>query len=163
MSVSRYRPHVFVLPEDDANRQLANGFLLHESVAMREIQVLPTAGGWTKVRDLFQKVHIAEMVNYTQRHMVLLVDFDGKSNRLDEMKKAIPDNLIERVFVIGAWRNPEDLKRNKLGSLESIGRQLASECHENRNAVWSHDLLNHNATELARMTAALRPILFPSS
>lgn len=28
MSVNKYKPHVLVLPEDDANRQLANGFLL---------------------------------------------------------------------------------------------------------------------------------------
>jgi hypothetical protein len=28
MSVNRNRPHVFVLPEDDANLQLATGFVL---------------------------------------------------------------------------------------------------------------------------------------
>jgi hypothetical protein len=26
--VNRYLPHVLVLPEDDANRQIANGFVL---------------------------------------------------------------------------------------------------------------------------------------
>lgn len=26
--MNKYRPHVLVLPEDDANRQIANGFLL---------------------------------------------------------------------------------------------------------------------------------------
>jgi hypothetical protein len=30
MSVNKYHPHVLVLPEDDANRQLANGFLLDQ-------------------------------------------------------------------------------------------------------------------------------------
>lgn len=28
MSVNKERPHVLILPEDDANRQLANGFQL---------------------------------------------------------------------------------------------------------------------------------------
>ena len=28
MSVNRHQPHVFVLPEDDANRQMAIGFIL---------------------------------------------------------------------------------------------------------------------------------------
>ena len=27
MSVNKYKPHVLLIPEDDANRQLANGFL----------------------------------------------------------------------------------------------------------------------------------------
>jgi hypothetical protein len=35
--MNRYQPHVFVLPEDDANRQLANGFLLDESLIVRRI------------------------------------------------------------------------------------------------------------------------------
>ena len=163
MSVNKYRPHVMVLPEDDANRELANGFLLHESVALRAIQVLVEAGGWSKVRSLFEEEHIAEMKKNTLRHMVLLVDFDGDSSRLDEMRKAIPASLVERVFVIGVWLEPEELKRKKLGSFESIGRQLASECHENTRVIWNHELLRHNEQELGRMTAALRPILFPSS
>ena len=28
MSIDRYADHVFVIPEDDANRQIANGFCL---------------------------------------------------------------------------------------------------------------------------------------
>jgi hypothetical protein len=48
MAVNKYKPHIYVLPEDDANRQIANGFLLHESVDSRSIQVMPTTGGWTR-------------------------------------------------------------------------------------------------------------------
>ena len=32
MSVNVYKPHVLVLPEDDADRQIANGFLLDPSL-----------------------------------------------------------------------------------------------------------------------------------
>lgn len=46
MSVNRHLPHVLVLPEDDANRQIANGFLLHHAIGNRKIQVLEEAGGW---------------------------------------------------------------------------------------------------------------------
>lgn len=53
MSVNKYRPHVFVLPEDDANRQIAIGFSLDEGLDARSIQVLPSVGGWTRVRDEF--------------------------------------------------------------------------------------------------------------
>ena len=40
MSVNKYLPHVLVLPEDDANRQLANGFLLDPNLLDRRIQLL---------------------------------------------------------------------------------------------------------------------------
>ena len=43
MSVNVYNPHVLVLPEDDANRQIANGFLLEPSIKHRNIQVLTPA------------------------------------------------------------------------------------------------------------------------
>ncbi len=40
MSLSKFKPGVFVLPEDDANRQLANGFLKDSRVNSRHVQVL---------------------------------------------------------------------------------------------------------------------------
>jgi hypothetical protein len=45
MSVNRYQPHVLVLPEDDANRQMANGFLLDQYLSTRKIQVLEEVDG----------------------------------------------------------------------------------------------------------------------
>lgn len=48
MSVNVYQQHVLVLPEDDANRQIVNGFLLEPSLNERVIQVLPIAGGWAR-------------------------------------------------------------------------------------------------------------------
>jgi len=162
MSASKYRPHVLILPEDDANGQLATGFSLHESIDLRAIQILPEAGGWLKVRALFSEVHIAEMLRNPLRNMVLLVDFDGEPDRLDSMKKVIPDSLIERVFILGVWLEPEDFPK-RLGSLEQIGKQLASECQDNTRNVWNHELLQHNSNELDRMNATIKPILFPST
>jgi hypothetical protein len=56
MSVNKNRPHIFVLPEDDANRQLANGFFLDHSLwnRRRSFQVLAEAGGWGRVSECFQ-------------------------------------------------------------------------------------------------------------
>lgn len=163
MSVNKYyiRPHVFVLPEDDANRQIANGFALNVTET-RDYKVLPVAGGWHKVRILFQEIHVVEMEKDTLRYMVLLVDFDKDEERLTKMKKDIPVALADRVFVIGIWTKPEDIYHHKLGTKENLGRQLASECYENRNDIWNHELLKHNANELDRMRVTLRPILFPS-
>lgn len=161
MSVNNYLPHVMVLPEDRANHELAHGFSINLTEFRRVFQVLPEAGGWSKVRKLFQEEHRLEMENNAFRHMILLVDFDEKANRLSEMKKVVPNSLSDRVFVIGVWSEPEELKRRQLGSRESIGRQLADECYDDKLNLWNHELLRHNASELDRMKVKLRPILFP--
>jgi hypothetical protein len=150
-----------ILPEDDANRQLANGFVSHAFIAPRSVQVLPSAGGWARVRDEFREVHAAEMEQNQLRWMVLLVDFDEKASRLNEVKIAIPDSLADRVFIIGVWTVPEHLRKHGLPAKEEFAQSLANECYENRRELWKHDLLQHNAGELERMTLALRPILFP--
>ncbi len=162
MSANKYKPHVLVLPEDDANSDIANGFLLHDALSP-VIKVLPCAGGWEKVRDGFLSAHVAAMRRFEYRYMVLLVDFDRNSNRFQEMTKDIPEDIEERVFVIGVWSEPEKLPRANLGSREEVGKQLADECFDKTRDVWEHDLLRHNAAELDRMTTHLRPILFPST
>jgi hypothetical protein len=152
-------PHVLVLPEDDANRQLANGFQLDHSLDTRRMQILDEAGGWHEVLERFKEDHIAEMERNANRFMVLLVDFDRRDNRLQEIAAEIPAHLNERVFVLGTWSEPEEL-RQALGSYEKIGLALAKDCRENSNDTWMHDLLKHNAGELERLRQRVRPILF---
>jgi hypothetical protein len=89
MTVNKYQPHVFVLPEDDANRQLANGVDL--TLSTRQFQVLTPAGGWARVCDIFASVHVAAMEKYTDRFMVLLIDFDGNEDRAKIIKSRIPE------------------------------------------------------------------------
>lgn len=153
-------PHVLVLPEDDANRQLANGFQLDHSLDTRRMQILEVAGGWLEVLKRFKEDHVAEMKLNTNRHMVLLIDFDRRENRLQEITAEIPAQLNERVFVLGTWSEPERL-RQALGSYEKIGKALAKDCRDNSNDTWAHDLLKHNAGELERLRQRVRPILFP--
>ncbi len=161
MSVNKYKSHVFVLPEDDANRQIAHGFQLYESINQRAIQVLRSPGGWTQVREEFVRTHVAEMDRNTRRHMVLLVDFDEQRKRLDDMRSAIPSRLADRVFVVGVWSEPECLQTAAGCSLEEFGRGLAEDCRDGSRTLWSHPLLQHNAPELDRMTETLKPFLFP--
>ena len=159
MSVNKYRPHVFVLPEDGANRQLANGFVLNPHVFTRGIQVLAEAGGWIEVLNQFKSDHVAGMQTYPERHMVLLLDFDGDGNRLTHALEFIPEHLRDRVFIIGVWTQPESL-RATLGSFEMIGYEMAVNCQEDIHAIWNHDLLRHNDVELTRLRSRVRPILF---
>ncbi len=159
--MNKERPHVPVLPEDGANRQLANGFQLDLSLDTRRMQVLKEAGGWQEVIRSFEAEHVPEMDRNLNRFMVLLVDFDRREDRLNKIKEEIPRRLAERVFVIGAWGEPEELRRN-LGSYETIGLKLAKDCRENAQATWAHELLRHNAGEPERVRRSVRPILFPN-
>lgn len=162
MSVNKDRPHVLVLPEDDANRQLAIGFHLEvEWARRRQMQVLSVAGGWTRVLEVFQSDHVVDMQKYPQRFMILLIDFDEQAGRLTEAKAAIPEHLTARVFVLGAWSHPEVLKRAGLGSYENVGLNLAEDCRKDTHTTWDHELLRHNASELDRLRRSVRPILFP--
>lgn len=158
MSVNKFRPHVFVLPEDDANRELANGFLLRVDW-LRQVQVLPVAGGWNEVLKRFKSDHAMAMDLCGSRFMVLLMDFDGNGGRLEIAKAAIPEHLVDRVFVLGTWSKPEDLKA-ALGPYERIGQAMADDCREDTDTTWGHDLLRHNAIELERLRKHVHPILF---
>ena len=162
MSVNKYLPHVLVLPEDDANRQLANGFHLDQFLATRRMQVLEEAGGWQEVLSHFKTDHLLEMERYNNRFMVLLIDFDAREDRLDKVRRVIPDHLRDRVFVLGSWGEPEDLRRS-LGSYESIGLAMAKDCRDNTESVWGHEILRHNSSELERLRLHVRPILFDGS
>jgi hypothetical protein len=156
---NKYVPHLLVLPEDDANRQLANGFVLGVQDE-RRIQVLVEAGGWSAVLERFLSDHISKMREYHERRMVLLLDFDERDDRLDQIKTRIPDDLTDRVFILGVQSKPEALKRAVPGSLEEIGSRLATECREGKREIWAHDLLRINSSELDRLQQIVRGFLF---
>lgn len=161
MSADRFKAHVLVLPEDDANRQLARGFLLEiDASVSRSIQVLPVSGGWLNVLNDFDSNHVADMDRRPNRYMVLLIDFDDKAERLTYAMDRVPERLRDRVFIIGALSEPEKLKPT-LGDYETIGRKLANDCRDGTGKTWGHDLLRNNANEISRLRQHVRPILFP--
>jgi hypothetical protein len=160
LSVNKAKPHIFVLPEDDANRQLANGF--HLNVAWnkdRQMQVLKPAGGWAELLKSFEVEHVVEMQRCPTRFMVLLIDLDGKLTRLKKAKAGIPKDVANRVFILGVLTEPEDL-RAQLGTYETIGRAMADDCRDETNTTWEHELLQHNAAELERLRESIRALLF---
>ncbi len=161
MSVNRDRPHVLVLPEDDANRQVANGFHLQvDPTRQRQMHVLTEAGGWIKVLDQFNSDQVAGMEGCTHRFLILLIDFDDNPDRLRVAKARIPGHLTDRVFILGALGKPEDLKAARLGSYEVIGGAMAQDCRQDTDTIWNHDLLRHNSSELVRLRQNVRQILF---
>ncbi|MBF2087844.1 MAG: hypothetical protein IGR80_02690 [Synechococcales cyanobacterium K44_A2020_017] len=160
MSVNKYQPHILVLPEDRANSEIANGFLLNSKLNERSIQVLPFVRGWKTVVEKFTDDFVPTMRLYPARRIVLLIDFDEKENRFGYVEERIPDDLKDRVFVLGVLSEPEKLRSNLKRNFEDIGEALSRDCSNNTDVVWQHDLLNHNTDELKRMVSSVKPFLF---
>ncbi len=160
MSINRYQPHIIVLPEDRANEEIVNGFIQNANVNERAIQVERPAGGWGKVVEKFTEVHVSEMRQFTKSMIVLLIDFDECKDRFSHVNSKIPEDLKERVFILGVQSNPESLRRDIKKNFESIGESLAKDCSDNTNELWGHDLLKDNKNELERMKLSVKPFLF---
>lgn len=158
---NRYKPHLVITPEDDANRQLANGFKKSPIINDRTIQILPVSGGWTKVEDDFQTTQLAEMLAYKDRRVVLLVDFDGQEDRIERILKIIPEDLRPRVYILGVLTNPEELKTSEHHtSYEKMGEKLSEDCPVRISELWNHELLRHNKAELTRLFTDVKSFLF---
>lgn len=162
MSVNRYQPHVLVLPEDDANAQIVNGFLLEPALQLARIQVLRPAGGWEHVLDRVRLEHAQGLRRYANRRLVLLIDFDDQiQTRAAHFASDLPPDVCNRIFLLGSQREPEHLRTVCGLSFESIGRYLARDCAEQKaSGLWQHEQLSHNAEELTRLMADVRPFLF---
>ncbi len=163
---NKYLDHLLVLPEDDANRRLVNGFLMHVDVKYRSIQVLPEAGGWRHVLAALQDpVIINGLKNYPKRHLLLMIDFDGQdAARLMEYANAVaalPAAEQGRVYLLGCLETPERMRAACGVQLEDIGNQLAGECPPPpAEGLWAHAHMVQNAPELARLVAQVQPFLY---
>lgn len=160
MSLNKNQPHLLVLPEDDANRQIFNGFINHLSVNSSAIKGLPIANGWKKAVDQLMNDYAHKMRKFPHAMIVLIIDFDKDENRFSYVESKIPDDLKERVFVLGTQSNPENLRKATKKSFEELGKALAKDCSDNTNELWVHELLKHNKNELDRMILSVKPFLF---
>jgi hypothetical protein len=159
--MNKHLPCVFVIPEDDADRQIADGFVLHPRVKEARIQVVPPAGGWSKVLKTFRDEYLPKLGDYPNIHVIMLIDFDGQvEKRKADFEQQIPAEFKSRVFVIGSKHTPETLKRDaKKKSFEEIGRSLADDCDAGTVALWGHEQLSHNDADRQRLVETVRPFL----
>jgi hypothetical protein len=67
---------------------------------------------------------------WQKRFMVLLIDFDKYSDRLTVAQARIPERLRNRVFILGSWSEPEELKQELGCSYENVGWGMAQDCRE---------------------------------
>ena len=158
MSSNRFQFHLQVLPEDDANREIANGFLLHSTLRQRPIQVLHPAGGWMRVLESFEREHIDNLTRNTYRNLLMLIDFDSDPTRLELVNARVPTQIKNRVFVLGIWSEPEALKAD-YRNYETIGTLLADGFFNQDDLIWEHPLLKYNADERRRTRESVCPSL----
>jgi len=158
MSVNKFKPYVYILPEDEANRQLANGF--DQCLNTRQLQVLTEARGWIDACEIFKSDYIDKMRENDYGFIILLIDFDNKPDRPKQVQSYIPIDLADRVFVLGVKTEPEALKKACLASYETIGEMMADDCRNGTQNIWGHELLSHNEEELRRLRQTVYDILF---
>jgi hypothetical protein len=161
--MNKYPPHVHVIPEDERDREIAVGFTLHDQLDPRRIRVTRPAGGWSHVIKIFQDQYISVLRTNPQDHVVMLIDFDGQYHkRRVDFDTTIPDDLKQRVFVIGPVQTPELLRKELGKSFEQIGTSLADDCYAGTEITWGHDQLRHNDPDRQRLVTIVKPILFGS-
>ncbi len=158
----KYNPHLIILPEDRANEQIVNGFLLNSQLDERRISCLKPCKGWKRTLEYFLEQFSDRLRSCVQWRCLLLIDFDMDENRYQTVNNDIPEDLKERVFILGSISEPEELKNrfNPVKSYEEIGKALAQDCVDGTNHTWDHELLRHNEGEIQRMIGSVKPFLF---
>jgi len=161
VSVNNYIPHLLVLPADDANRQILVGFRKHVAVDSRQMPVERVANGWRRVVETLLSEHIGPMRRFPHRHLLLVIDFDQHPERREEILERVPDDLRERVYVVGSLDEPERLISSMRTNAEKLGSDLAEDCARGTDEHWRHNMLAHNDAELNRLRTNVRHFLFP--
>jgi hypothetical protein len=163
MAANKFRPHVFVIPEDDANRQMALGFEKDVRVRARSLQILSPAGGWLKTLEKLSADYYPILESNSNSHVLALIDSDGDDQRITSALGDIPVHLRDRVFILGTLSQPETLKRALNATLEDIGVGVADGCFKEESELWNHEQLTHNSAELARLKSSLFGVVFDAS
>jgi hypothetical protein len=160
MSPNLYQKHLLVIPEDKANQDIVNGFLLRVESNARQLQVLGLANGWIKGKDKLLDLCRDRLKENRNAHALLLVDYDKVPARGSNIRSLISDDIKDRVFVIGVWTEPEELKSANQ-NYEQIGGRIADGCKDNNSDFWQHELLLHNLDEVKRLSEAFHDLFFP--
>jgi hypothetical protein len=112
VGVNKYTKYVVILPEDDANRQIINGFLNVIGVNFRAIDVRSVAGGWKKALSVRIEPLLKELETNINMSLLVVIDFDCQfKNRQRIFRQKVGDHLIDRAFLLGAISEPEKLKK----------------------------------------------------
>lgn len=153
--MNRYQKHILVLPEDDANRQIANGFFVNWAGGIQQ-SICPVARGWRRTFDELRDDYENHVRNFPKCRFVILIDFDDHfDERMNLFRRMVPEDLQDRIFLLGCIHEPETVRRELNTTFEGIGRILAEDCDTSTRSVWNANQFRHNSLELNRLKASL--------
>lgn len=168
MSINNFTPHLLVLSEDNAYRQIATGFISHFAVIHHNVRINKIAKGGLKVLKLFSRSYISGMRTYRHRHILLLFDCDESIENYNiKVQQVIPEDIKDRVFFLSSFNEVENIKDNLgRGKIGHSGKKLAESCYNatfnTHGDAWQCPQLKHNQSELERLAHSVRPFLFNS-
>lgn len=161
MSANKYTQHLIVIPEDQAIREIVNGFSTCLDANERQFYVYDLARGWERGKETLLELSKGYMREYPNSYAVLIVDFDGNAHRGSEIKNQVPEEVRDRVFVVGVLNEPENLRNSTGMRFEQLGRQIAGGCKDSSIDFWERqELLAHNVDEIRRLSEAVRDLFF---
>lgn len=157
--VNKFKPHLFIVPEDDADRQIAVGFQMHLEANGR-MQIVDVAGGWLKVVNVIKDEYVPLLNNNPNTHVLGIIDCDKDADRIAEQLKTFPAGIRNRIFLLGVNENPQEFKRSTKMHFAQIGEKLADECYKDELDLWNHEMLSYSSIEALRAKNALRELVF---
>jgi len=111
--------------------------------------------------NVFETEFVQYLRNWTHAYVVIVMDFDGNTDRRSQCELRIPEDLRQRVFLLGSRDTPEILSKELKMRPERIGEGLANDCLKKDRELWAHPQLSHNHDELLKMIDVIKPIIFP--
>jgi hypothetical protein len=143
MASNKFQWHLRIFVEDDANRQIVNGFLesFFQRNIPRYIRVLPPSGGWGITLKRAQQ-DCAE--GGSCRRVLAVIDFDGDADRI----RAVSTKGQANFYVMGCREEPEKLRQllQHPGHFSTLGDSLAREYCDNNTSLWPH-IVNKEALD----------------
>ena len=165
--MNKYKPNLQILCEDRINQDIARGFILgfyNDFKNPASIEVCrELARGWCKAVNSLHEEWVQKLQDNENLFLLVLIDSDGKLNRILEIKSRLPKNLINRIFIIGCLNEPEELKKQAVSfikadnpkekqSNEAVGKILFKHCKDKfTNNLWNSCELEHNFDEIIRL------------
>jgi len=149
--VDKFKPHLFIVPEDDADRQIAVGFQMHLE-AKGEMQIVDVARGWLKVVGVIKDEYVPLLKNNLNSHVLGIIDCDKDADRIAEQLENFPEDIRNRIFLLGV--------RSAKMHFAEIGEKLADECYKDELDLWNHEMLSYSSSEALRAKDVLRELVF---
>lgn len=157
--MNKFKPHLFIVPEDDADRQIAVGFQMHLE-AKGEMQIVDVARGWLKVVGVIKDEYVPLLKNNLNSHVLGIIDCDKDADRIAGQLENFPEDIRNRIFLLGVNENPQEFKRSAKMHFAEIGEKLADECYKDELDLWNHEMLSYSSSEALRAKDVLRELVF---